>query len=312
MQVGVGDAAWPVLGAIKWQRQYHAMLATPVGVRDIVVGNIGGITLRSLLSGAIFLVVAALLGAIPSWTGVFALVAVALVTVAYAAPMFALSANAETDTSFTLVFRLGVIPMFLFSGTFFPVEQLPGWLQPVAYVIPLFHGSSLARDATLGTMAWGPDLLHVGYLLLWVVVGRLAGDLLAAAPDGGVMGLRWQRRRRAQRRDLPTAVGRVPHRLPRAGVLPVLPRHRARRADRGRDAAERADGVVRAVRRAGDARHGGDERRRFDSTFNMFFKLKYAHTFDAMLATPVGPRDIALGEMLWSLMRGAVYVTASW
>ena len=140
-------------------------------MRDIVVGNIGGITLRSLLSGAIFLVVAALLGAIPSWTGVFALVAVALVTVAYAAPMFALSANAETDTSFTLVFRLGVIPMFLFSGTFFPVEQLPGWLQPVAYVVPLFHGSSLARDATLGTMAWGPDLLHVGYLLLWVVVG---------------------------------------------------------------------------------------------------------------------------------------------
>lgn len=171
MQIAVGDAAWPVLGAIKWQRQFHAMLATPVRVQDVVAGNIGGIVLRSLLSGTVFLIVATLLGAIPSWTGVFAPVAVLLVTAAYAAPVFALSANAQTDTSFTLLFRLGVIPMFLFSGTFFPVTQLPQWLQPVAYVVPLFHGSSLARDATLGTMSWGPDLVHVSYLLLWIVAG---------------------------------------------------------------------------------------------------------------------------------------------
>ena len=171
MQVGVFDASYPVLGAIKWQRQYHAMLSTPVGVRDIVVGHISAITLRAMLGGVVFLFVAALLGAIPSWTGVFALVAVLLVAVAYSAAMFAIAANAEGDSSFTTVFRLGVIPMFLFSGTFFPVEQLPHWLQPVAYAVPLFHGSSLARDATLGTMSWGPDLLHVAYLLLWIVVG---------------------------------------------------------------------------------------------------------------------------------------------
>ncbi|HET8970880.1 MAG TPA: ABC transporter permease, partial [Candidatus Nanopelagicales bacterium] len=171
MQTGVFDASYPVLGAIKWDRQFHAMLATPVRVRDVVAGNLAGITLRALLGGAVFLVVSSLLGAIPSWTGVLAIVAVLLVTVAYAAPMFALSANAQTDTSFTMVFRLGVIPMFLFSGTFFPVSQLPDALQPVAYVIPLWHGSSLARDATLGTLSWAPDLLHVGYLLLWAVVG---------------------------------------------------------------------------------------------------------------------------------------------
>lgn len=171
MQIAVADAAWPVLGAIKWQRQFHAMLATPVRVPDVVIGNISGIVLRALLNGTVFLLVASLLGAIRSWTGVFALVAVLLVSSAYAAPMFALSANAQTDTSFTMVFRLGVIPMFLFSGTFFPVTQLPHWLQPVAYVVPLFHGSSLARDATLGTMSWGPDLVHVAYLLLWTVVG---------------------------------------------------------------------------------------------------------------------------------------------
>jgi lipooligosaccharide transport system permease protein len=98
-------------------------------------------------------------------------VAVALVTLAYAGPMFAVSSVAESDTAFNLVFRLGLIPMFLFSGTFFPVEQLPGWMQPVAYVIPLWHGASLARDCTLGTLSFWPSVGHVAYLLLWIVVG---------------------------------------------------------------------------------------------------------------------------------------------
>ncbi len=171
MQTGVFDASYPVLGAIKWQRQYHAMLATPIGVRDVVAGNLVAITLRSLLSAVVFLAVAAAVGAVPSWTGVLALPVVVLVTLAYAGPMFAISARAQTDTTFNLVFRLGLVPMFLFSGTFFPVEQLPGWMHPVAYVVPLWHGSSLARDATLGTLHLAADLGHVAYLLLWVVGG---------------------------------------------------------------------------------------------------------------------------------------------
>ena len=61
--------------------------------------------------------------------------------------------------------------MFLFSGTFFPVDQLPDWLVPLVQVVPLYHAAELARDATLGTLSWGPDLVHVGYLLLWAAVG---------------------------------------------------------------------------------------------------------------------------------------------
>lgn len=171
MQTGVFDASYPVLGSIKWGRQFHAMLATPIGVGDVVVGNLVAIALRSLLSGVVFLVVAALVGAVPSWTGAFALVVVLLVTLAYAGPMFAISTRAETDTTFNLVFRLGLVPMFLFSGTFFPVEQLPAWMHPVAYVIPLWHGSSLARDLTLGMVHGWADLGHVAYLLLWAGVG---------------------------------------------------------------------------------------------------------------------------------------------
>lgn len=171
MQTGVFDASYPVLGAIKWQRQYHAMLATPIGVRDIVAGNLIAIVLRSLLSAVVFLAVAAAVGAVPQWAGLLTLPVAVLVTLAYAGPMFAISARAETDTTFTLVFRLGLVPMFLFSATFFPVEQLPGWLHPVAYVVPLWHASSLARAATLGTSLGWATLVHVGYLLLWAVAG---------------------------------------------------------------------------------------------------------------------------------------------
>lgn len=171
MQGGVFDASYPVLGAIKWQRQFHAMLATPIGVRDVVLGNLAAIALRMVLPAVVFLAVAALLGAVLSWWSLLALPVVVLVTLAYAGPMFALAARSETDSAFSIVFRVALVPMFLFSGTFFPVDQLPGWLQPAAYVVPLWHASELARHATLGRLEPGAELLHVGYLLLWVGVG---------------------------------------------------------------------------------------------------------------------------------------------
>jgi lipooligosaccharide transport system permease protein len=61
--------------------------------------------------------------------------------------------------------------MFLFSGTFFPITQLPGWIQPLAYLTPLWHGVELTRAAALGTPTAGPAWLHVGYLLLWFAAG---------------------------------------------------------------------------------------------------------------------------------------------
>jgi lipooligosaccharide transport system permease protein len=62
------------------------------------------------------------------------------------------------------------VPMFLFSGTFFPVSQLPGWMQPIAWAVPLWHGVDLCRDLVFGTATWGMAVVHVGYLALWVTV----------------------------------------------------------------------------------------------------------------------------------------------
>ncbi|MEE8331961.1 MAG: ABC transporter permease, partial [Acidimicrobiia bacterium] len=79
----------------------------------------------------------------------------------------------EHPQGISTLFRFGIIPMFLFSGTFFPVEQLPGWLQPVAFLTPLWHGVELTRGVALDTAtAWTP-LAHVAYLAAFAVVGTL-------------------------------------------------------------------------------------------------------------------------------------------
>ena len=95
--------------------------------------------------------VAALLGAVPSAWGVLAIPAAGLCAAAFCAPLAAYSVMLDTDLSFPLIMRLGVLPLFLFSGTFFPIIQLPDGLQPIAQLSPLWHGVELARAATTGT-----------------------------------------------------------------------------------------------------------------------------------------------------------------
>jgi lipooligosaccharide transport system permease protein len=69
------------------------------------------------------------------------------------------------------MFRFALLPMMLFSGVFFPVEQLPVGLEPVAYALPLWHGVELCRVAVVGLDPAWPVPVHVGYLALWAVGG---------------------------------------------------------------------------------------------------------------------------------------------
>jgi lipooligosaccharide transport system permease protein len=87
----------------------------------------------------------------------------------------AFSATRDTDQSFVVLYRFGIVPLFLFSGTFFPVAQLPGWLQVVARCTPLYQGVSLCRGLVLGHLEGWEALGHAGYLL-----AMLAGGVLGA------------------------------------------------------------------------------------------------------------------------------------
>ena len=82
----------------------------------------------------------------------------------------------KTESTFAYLFRFGMMPLMLFSGTFVPLSQLPGWLRLVAYATPLWHGVDLERHLTLGTPTWGLSLIHVVYLLGFAAVGLVAAE----------------------------------------------------------------------------------------------------------------------------------------
>jgi lipooligosaccharide transport system permease protein len=176
MQTAVGESTFPVLAGIKWRRFYHAMLAAPLGVRDVVVGHLVFVTLRVALTSIVFLIVAVALGAIRSPWAVLTLPVAVLCGLAFASPVVAFSARQTDGQGFNALLRFGVMPLFLFSGTFFPVTQLPGWLQPVAWATPLAHGIDLTRDLALGTPSAAESVVHVGYMLLWAVTGLLLAE----------------------------------------------------------------------------------------------------------------------------------------
>src|SRR5205823_4631987 len=143
MQTAAIEASWPVVAAVKWLKTYDAMLATPLRIRDILYGHLTWIATRVIISSAIYLVVLAAFGAAKSPEAVFLLPAATLTGLAFAAPIAAYAVTLERDQGLIAIFRFGVIPMFLFSGTFFPVSQLPAVLRPVAYFTPLWHGVDL-------------------------------------------------------------------------------------------------------------------------------------------------------------------------
>jgi lipooligosaccharide transport system permease protein len=171
MQGGVGASAFPVLGGFKWSRSYFAMAASPLRVPDIVAAHLSYIAFRLLLVSTVFLGVLSAYGAVQNWPGVpAALLTAVLVGLAHAAPMFAFSSSIPDESYFSLVFRLGVMPMMLFSGAFFPVSQL-GDFAFVAYLMPVYHGVETIRMFTLGDVEWLAVLGHVIYLLCWFVGG---------------------------------------------------------------------------------------------------------------------------------------------
>jgi lipooligosaccharide transport system permease protein len=175
METGVGEATYPVYGSVKWNKTYQAAVASPLSPADIFHGHVLFVTLRLAMNCAVFLAVASAFGAIRSLWMLAALPVAVLTGLAFATPIEAWAVTRTRDSSFAMIFRFGMIPLFLFSGTFFPVTQLPAWFQPVAYLTPLWHGVSLCRALNLGTADGGQALIDVAYLAALATAGILAG-----------------------------------------------------------------------------------------------------------------------------------------
>jgi lipooligosaccharide transport system permease protein len=176
MQIASGESTWPVMASFRWTRQYFAMQATPLGVRDIFIGHQLYMASRIAATSAIYLAIIAAFGAVNSWLAVFTLPAVTLLGLAFTVPTAAYAATQDADGAFVPYNRFVIVPMFLFSGTFFPVSRLPLPLEWLAYATPLWHGVDLCRELTLGNVHLLRSLGHAAYLLLFVIAGYIWGQ----------------------------------------------------------------------------------------------------------------------------------------
>jgi lipooligosaccharide transport system permease protein len=173
MQAAATESTWPVMASVKWVGTYKAMLATPLGPAAIAIGHLLWMAARITMTSLLFLLAVVAFGAEQSALVVLAVPVATLTGMAFAAPISAYSVSVDRDTGLAALMRFGIIPLFLFSGTFFPIGQLPGVIRPVAYFTPLWHGVELCRGLSVGTVTFSQALLHVSYLLLWTGGGAI-------------------------------------------------------------------------------------------------------------------------------------------
>ena len=160
------------------QKTYDGILATPLGVADIACGEALWALMRGTLYAASFLVLVAVLGTglgrpilLSPWA-VLALPAAVLVAAAFSAMALCLTTFVARVEQFDTVMGLVVLPMFLFSGTFFPVSQFPEPLQWVVAGIPLYHAVEMLRQLTTGAV--GPSVAVHAVFLVVFAAGALA------------------------------------------------------------------------------------------------------------------------------------------
>lgn len=160
-----------MISQVKWEKSFFAKLATPLRPADIVLGNLAFVGVRCGISATAFFVAMAVFGVVETPWALLTIPVGVLTGLSVATPVYAFAIRRQNESSFSLLFRFGSLPLFLFSGTFFPVAALPVVLQPVAYASPLWHGVDLCRALTAAEPASWLEVLHVGYLLVWVLTG---------------------------------------------------------------------------------------------------------------------------------------------
>ena len=171
MNGAVFDSTFNVFFKLKYAKLYDAVLATPMGPRDIAVGEISWSLVRGGLYSAAFLVVATLAGAVRSWWALLALPAAVFIGFAFAALGMFATTFMRSWVDFDYV-TLAIQPMFLFSATFFPLGTYPEALQWLVRATPLYHGVALERALMLGDVGWGL-VAHIAYLVVLGLVGVL-------------------------------------------------------------------------------------------------------------------------------------------
>jgi lipooligosaccharide transport system permease protein len=165
------DATFNFFFKLKYSKTFDQMLATPLSTRDVARGELSWSLLRGGVYSLAFLVLMVVMGLVHSWWAVLVLPAALLIGLAFGAAGMAITTWMRSWQDFEFV-NLATLPLFLFSATFFPISTLPGWLQAVVEVTPLYRGVVLVRELTTGVITWESGV-SVVYLAAMGTIGLL-------------------------------------------------------------------------------------------------------------------------------------------
>jgi len=171
--VAFEETSFPVMGGFKWTREFWAMNAAPIGGRQVANGVLLAAGIRIVFTVLVFFGFLLVFGAAPSAWSFFAVPAAILSGLSFGSLIMAFASRLEEDEGwFATVQRLVIAPMFLFSGTFFPLERLPIGLQWIGWISPLWHGTQLGRIATYGMKEpWWLAAGHIAFLAATLALG---------------------------------------------------------------------------------------------------------------------------------------------
>lgn len=169
MNGAIYDSTWNVFFKLNYGKLYEGMLATSLGPLDVALGEIMYALLRGLAYATGFMIIMQILGLNLAWTAVLALPAVVLIAFGFASLGMAVTSYMKTFQQMDWI-NFVLLPMFLFSATFYPITVYPGWVQQIVMALPLWHGVELIRGLTTGILS--VDMLwHVLYYVVMIAIG---------------------------------------------------------------------------------------------------------------------------------------------
>jgi lipooligosaccharide transport system permease protein len=169
MNGAVLETTFNVFFKLKYDKTYEGILSTPMQPSDLAIGEIGWALFRGFLYSTAFVIVILLMGVVESWMVVFAIPTAFLIGLAFGSVGLAATTYMRSWQDFDMI-NLVLLTLFLFSGTFFPIDLYPPVLQQIALVSPLYHGVELIRGFTLGVLDWSM-VGHVVFLLVMAAIG---------------------------------------------------------------------------------------------------------------------------------------------
>lgn len=167
------EVIFPTFQGFKWYKNFFAMNATPLTGRDIAGGVFFSALIRTFFTVTVYTITLYFFGALKSSKALLVVPTAILAGAGFGALILALAARAKSDDLFMMITgRFIMMPLFLFSGTFYPLEQMPVFLQWIGWISPLWHATDLGRLLTYGSdVSVEMVIVHLAYMLVMLVVG---------------------------------------------------------------------------------------------------------------------------------------------